>query len=507
MEKSEKLETLPQYFLGDTDPKKVDKILKIRNQDKIEEFRHNIYNLTEKQIKEVIKTKETEIKPVYKIGTLKDYQTVGVAFMTETKTNFLGDEVGLGKTVQVAGTINTYRKEKPDLKYLFLTEKTSVKEIRNKLIQFTGTYVECLPSATKKDVEEYQERLEKGEHYSVVGGHSLLKNQVFLTLAYKYGFDYIIIDESSNLFKNTKNIAYQNAKQLFNLIPKRTLLSATPLELGAVEFFTQLKLMDNSFLPSLSNCIKDFCVQKPGAFGIMQVVGYKNEEVFRNKIALKYLARTRVELGASYENNTPKIVVVPMSKEQKHLIRKTSLYQMVYDCPSEVDTKIEFNEETTPKVKYLLDEINKLDKEQVLVYCRYINVGYKIKDYLNSKGIKTDLINGTVSDIEERNKILENFKKGEFQVLLTSVQRGLDIGYVNHTILYSIDSNPQKMVQFEGRMTREFDIENKNLTMLVCKGKEEKYIEEILKERLKASEEFTDQRGESMVKTLIKNIE
>ena len=38
--------------------------------------------------------------------------------MTETKTNFLGDEVGLGKTVQVAGTINEYKKERPELRPL-----------------------------------------------------------------------------------------------------------------------------------------------------------------------------------------------------------------------------------------------------------------------------------------------------------------------------------------------------------------------------------------------------
>ena len=63
--------------------------------------------------------------------------------------------------------------------------------------------------------------------------------------------------------------------------------------------------------------------------------------------------------------------------------------------------------------------------------------------------------------------------------------------------MYTIDPNPQKMVQFEGRMTRDFDVMYKSLYFLVSMGKEKKFMEETLKMRVEASESFVNV-GKSM---------
>ena len=63
--------------------------------------------------------------------------------------------------------------------------------------------------------------------------------------------------------------------------------------------------------------------------------------------------------------------------------------------------------------------------------------------------------------------------------------------------MYTIDPNPQKMVQFEGRMTRDFNVMYKSLYLLVSMGKEKKFVEETLKLRVDAAEDFAIQ-GKSM---------
>ena len=46
------------------------------------------------------------------------------------------------------------------------------------------------------------------------------------------------------------------------------------------------------------------------------------------------------------------------------------------------------------------------------------------------------------------------------------------------------------MVQFEGRMTRQRDIVNKHVYLLVSEGKELKALQEVVKDRAKASDLF-----------------
>ena len=51
------------------------------------------------------------------VGTLRDYQTVGAAFLYRSPRSMLGDAAGIGKTPQICGMINAVRRnaENPDL--------------------------------------------------------------------------------------------------------------------------------------------------------------------------------------------------------------------------------------------------------------------------------------------------------------------------------------------------------------------------------------------------------
>lgn len=497
-----------KYYKGSLTEEQAEELLKIQSEEKDERYRKVIKNLTEEEVKEVIEEAEKYEKEKGSLegyigkqyereGELRDYQTKGVAFMYASGSAILGDEVGLGKTVQIAGLCNVLKREEEGFRYIFLTEKSNVGQIRSKLVQFSGEYVGLLENGEEKTVRQYVERNKEKKNYSVVGCHSLLTSSVFLSYILEKPYDLIVVDESSVL-KNVTSTLYKSAKGVLRKHKRVIELNATPLEQELREFYNQLNLLEEGYMPSLSEFERDYCKKTRGTFGGYVVSGYKNGEVFKEAVKLRYLARTREELGARYEGNKYEMVVVPLSKEQKELMKRTSLYQMVTDYPKGVDKRIECTRETTPKLEMLMRIIERGGKEErYIIYSNYIESQEVIKRELEKEGYSVVILNGQ-KKAKERTEIIEDYNKGKYNIIVTNVKKGVDLKNCNVCILYTIDPNPQKMVQVEGRITRGFDIKEKKLYLLVSEGREKKFVEKVLGTRVSASQEFT-KSGKSMV--------
>ena len=151
--------------------------------------------------------------------------------------------------------------------------------------------------------------------------------------------------------------------------------------------------------------------------------------------------------------------------------------------------------------------LSKIDvsSEKALVYCRFVDCQLKLKELLEEHGYRVAVLNGTTK-VKEKNQILEKFLSNGYDILITNIQKGLDLNNCNNCIMYTIDPNPQKMVQFEGRMTRDFNVMYKSLYLLVSMGKEKKFVEETLKLRVDASDAFVTQ-GKSMTVSALKERE
>ena len=70
------------------------------------------------------------------------------------------------------------------------------------------------------------------------------------------------------------------------------------------------------------------------------------------------------------------------------------------------------------------------------------------------------------------------------------MQKALNFGNCNHCVFYSYDSNPNKMVQFEGRMTRTYNIVDKHVILLISKGQELSNFKNMIADRAQASDVF-----------------
>ena len=101
-----------------------------------------------KRIRDIIREKNIDYTQY--IGKLRDYQTIGTAFMYYSNRSILGDGVGLGKTVEVSALIN-YLKSKGEMtRFLMAVENSALSQTTYELIRFTGLNIVALPSEAVK---------------------------------------------------------------------------------------------------------------------------------------------------------------------------------------------------------------------------------------------------------------------------------------------------------------------------------------------------------------------
>lgn len=509
------------YYQGSLSDENAQAILNlIQNTSVVTDLKHQITDLPYHEIKNLIELYDREemangfVKegtfPVDKskyIGTLRDEQTIGVAFMYLNGSCLLGDEVGLGKTVQVAGFVNVvkqqYAAQGKHFSILFLSEKTSVEQIRAKLIQFTGEYVGLLPSGEQAVMQKFADSREAGSNYSVVATHAALDSNVFMESVAKHPFDVLVIDETA-ILRNKSTSTYYNAKALGSLFKYRIALNATPVEITSLDLYNQLDFVDPTLLPTKTEFEATFCKKQAFNMHKSEIVGYKNEDIFRKAISLRYLARTRADLGGVYEQNEYKIVVAPLSDAQKRLMKKTSLHQLCADYPTGVSMRVPFSIETCGKVKILLDLLQECNAKEssALVYCKYKDCQLALKEILTQAGYSVAIINGEISG-KKRNQIIDEASSGLYDVVLTNIFRAYDLPNFMNCIFYTIDPNPQNMVQFEGRITRDIDVIGKKVYLIFTEGVEMDVLRK-LQARISASRAFTT-TGRSLVTDAIVN--
>lgn len=504
-----------------TDCTKLDRVIALSdNNGVVSDLKNIIYDIPEFDVDSILEGVDPESleRP---LGELRDYQTIGVSFMYMSKYCLLGDSVGIGKTVQVAGLINllssVYAREGKQFRYMVLTEKNIVNQFRRELVRFTGEYVEEI-SGQKKPAMDFVQRYPSFECPSVVGPISTLNQPViqeYLLAAEKedaYPFDMLVIDESAVL-GNTKTATYKNASAIRKNVDYCIILNATAFESSLEQMYSQIAFVDPSFLPTKTEFQKRYCILKRNPYANYGVPTgqYKNQGEFRSLVRYRYFARSRKSLGAKMEGCSATAHIVPRSPEQRYMLTRTAMPHMVYDNPVEFDNSLVFGAEVAPKAGALRDALlGKLDIEgnwgdarTVLVYCLYVETQEMLADYLRKEGIAVEVMNGD-TPMDERKSRISGFKNGDYRVLITNVMKGLNFGMTNHIVVYTTPGNVNRLVQFEGRALREFDIKNKHLLVLMTDGPEEKRFNTILADRAKASDSFAGSDFSLILSLLLK---
>lgn len=504
-------------YLGQMEPKIASYILDIRGRESIPNLKHMIFDFPaelvlrsieeEKSIRDIVRDEQLDYKKY--LGELKDYQTLGTAFMYMSPRSVIGDGVGLGKTAEASALINYLHQTKQLKRFLMAVETSALGQTQCELMRFTGLRVVALPSEAYK-LNRLIKKIDWTKVDGIVIKHSALRSDVlskWLSLNINPDgtcrlFDTFFLDESS-VIKNltTKTAIY--TKNICDICPRVHFMNATVFETNIMDIYNQMDMMNPALLPKKWRIEKEFCTfgrssywtkenGKPKMNFRRDLTGYKNQAVFKERLKLVYFGRSKSDIGMDMPH-VHKVYEVEPSNEQSMALQKGYRYMEVLNCPSLIpDLHLETNRKTVPKLDRLC---NLLETDfadcKVMVYCFHNEAQQAIADECRKLGRNPVILNGQSKD-QERWEIQTKFNKGEYDVIITNIMKSLNLFGGDVCIFYSNSMTPSKMFQVAGRIDRNVDDKIKTYILLIYSGTDEyKHFMEVTKQRTRDARDLT----------------
>lgn len=503
-------------YMGKMTVEQCNKILSIKEKEITPELLHTIfvfpYDLilesleTGKSIRSIVK--EKGIDWTQYIGKLRPYQTVGCEFLLNTTRSMIGDSVGLGKTAQIAATLNVLKQEGKLTRFIMAVETSALMQTRIEMMKFTGLNVLALPSEGPK----LKKMIEKTD-WSMVDGviikHCTIKSNPFNAwLASSLDanrkskmFNVFILDESS-VIKNDTTQMYNYCENISNAMERTYMMNATAFEKHILDIYYQFNIMDTQLLPEVAFIKKTFCTwarnsywktektpgQGRGYRRVQQYTwdlsGYKNQSVFKESLKYVYFGRSLKDVGMDIDH-IYKIYTVQPNPLQTQLISGGFHSNEVLNCPSLLNgvteagyKELKFDRASNPKLDRLCELAEtELDGVSFMVYCYHIDAQYKIKAELEAIGRKCVIINGEDPKGKDKDMIklerMQKFNSGEYDVIITNLQKSLNLPGADAMILYSNTATVGRLEQIRGRIDRHVDDRVRTYIMLLYEGTSE----------------------------------
>lgn len=496
-------------------------ILAVRESKVVESLKRKIFNFSPELVMQSLKegrsiryiVNRDNIDYTQYIGELRDYQTVGTAFMYLSPRSMIGDGVGLGKTAEISALINILREKKEMNRFLIAVETSALGQTQAELMKFTGLNVITLPSEApklRKAIKEIDWKYVDG----IVIKHSTLKSSVlsqWIALNVENDkcriFDTFFLDESS-LIKNNKTKVYEYVENICKLCNRVHLMNATTFETCIMDIYYQIDMMDSQVLPCKSNIEKEFCKYKPKIYWRKNEVGeaerkrtfdragYKNQEVFKNSLKLCYFGRCKKDIGMDMPH-IYKVYEVEPTNDQSVALSKGYRYNEVLNCPENIpELNLENNRKNNPKLDRLCELVeNDFAGQQIMVYCFHVNAQEALKRELEASGRKCVILNGQDKSKDKdinRVKTIADFNSGKYDVIITNIKKSLNLNAGDVCIFYEYSSTPASMEQIRGRIDRNTDDRIKTFVLLLYKGTDEyNLFVDTVKQRAKDGRDLT----------------
>lgn len=486
-------------YLGGMSEPQAELIMQTRGSKSIPNLKNMLFNFPIELIEQSIEEKQS-IRNIIKrdnidytqyIAELRDYQTVGTAFMYLSPRSILADGCGLGKTAEVAGLINWLKYKGEMTRFLIAVENSAVGQTQAELFRFTGLYVVVMPS------EGYKiKKVIKNTDWTKVDGiiikHSTLRSDPFSKwLALNINqeglcniFDTFFLDESS-VIKNDTTKMYSYTKNICQIVKRVHFMNATTFETNILDIYNQMDMMDQTLLPKKWRIEQNYCTYARTSYWTKENGkakmnwrrernGYKNQSEFKESLKLVYFGRCKKDIGMDLPH-IYKVYEVEPTNAMSLALEKGYRYNELLNCPSLIhDAGIPMDRKNVPKLNRLCELIeNDFSQEQVMVYCFHLEAQQKIADELTKIGRKPVILNGSITDSDERYRIQQAFNNGEYDVIITNIKKSLNLYGGDVCIFYSMETNIAKMEQIRARIDRNVDDKIKTFIMLLYKGTDE----------------------------------
>lgn len=505
-------------YLGDMSEPQAELIMQTRESKVIPNLKNMLFDFPidliqqsideQQSIRNIIK--RDKIDYTQYVAQLRDYQTVGTAFMYLSPRSIIADGCGLGKTAEVAALINWLKYKGEMSRFLIAVETSAIGQTQAELMRFTGLYVVAMPSEATK-IRKVIEKTDWTKVDGIVIKHSTLRSDPFSKwLALNINeegmcsiFDTFFLDESS-VIKNDTTKMYSYTKNICQIVKRVHFMNATTFETNILDIYNQMDMMDQALLPKKWRIEQEFCTYARTSYWTKENGkakmnwrrernGYKNQAAFKESLKLVYFGRCKKDIGMDLPH-IYKVYEVEPTNAMSLGLEKGYRYSELLNCPSLIpDCGIPMDRKNVPKLDRLCELIeNDFSQESVMVYCFHLAAQQTIADELAKIGRKPVILNGSITDATERYRIQQAFNNGEYDVIITNIKKSLNLYGGDVCIFYSMETNPSKSFQIASRIDRNVDDKLKTFVMLLYKGTDEyRFFTTTVKQRAKDARDLT----------------
>lgn len=506
-------------YTGKLTAQQCDKILSIKQKTHTPELDHSIFVFPYEMIIQSLETgksirticKEENIDWTQYIATLRPYQTVGTEFLLNSYRAMIGDSVGLGKTAEIAATLNILKQQGLLTRFIIAVETSALMQTQIELMKFTGMRIITMPSESPK-LKKVIDNTDWSKVDGIVIKHCTIKSNPFnIWLAQNLDlqtrksklFNVFILDESS-IIKNQETQMYQYCVNISNMMNRTYMMNATAFEKHILDIYYQFNILDEQLLPKESFIKKNFCTYARKSFWKTQktpgvgcgykrvqqytfdLAGYKNQNIFKESLKYVYFGRSLKDVGMNVDH-VYKIYTVQPTPTQTQLISAGFHSNEVLNCPTILDNEqlqkadykpLPLDRKNNPKLDRLCELAEtELDGISFMVYCFHIAAQYKIKEELEKIGRKVVIINGEDPkgkdrDMERLDR-MQKFNSGVYDVIITNMQKSLNLYGAEAMVLYSNTATVGRLEQIRGRIDRHVDDKVRTYIMLLYEGTSE----------------------------------
>lgn len=398
----------------------------------------------------------------------------------------LGDEVGLGKTIEAGLIIHQQLQTGRAGRVLILVPENLqyqwLVEMRRRF-NLNAALFDLERCAALKESDETQNPFET-EQIVLMSLELLVDHPDLADAAQAASWDLLVVDEAHHLewTPEAPSEAYELVALLAIKIPGVLLLTATPEHLGVASHFARLRILDPARYHNLDVFIEEeraFASVAAAAEDILseQPLAKTTQDILHEKLpaalcenlntpegrkaALTALL-DRHGVGRVLFRNTreaiggfPERQCLPQALPAPADVVRETLAQALYPEMHTVDDDWCLQD---ARVHWLTELLKKLKREKILLICRSSPVALALEEYLRMKqGIRTSVFHEGMS-LLERDRAAAYFSDADYgaQILLCSEigSEGRNFQFAHHLVLFDLPPDPELLEQRIGRLDR-----------------------------------------------------
>ena len=397
----------------------------------------------------------------------------------------LGDEVGLGKTIE-AGLIIHHQLQTGRARRILILVPENLQyqwlvEMRRRF-NMNAALFDLERCAALKESDESENPFET-EQIVLMALELLVDHPDLADFVGSASWDLLVVDEAHHLewAQDDPSESYELVELLAEKIPCVLLLTATPEHLGVASHFARLRLLDPARYHDLEQFIAEeeaFASVAIAADALMcgKAIDDVTLEVLEEKLPADLLSNLDTEEGrqaaltALLDRHGVGRVLFRNTREAIGGFPERRCLPAPLPAPENAATnelrialypEMHGDEdwcEGDARVEWLITLLKSLKREKVLLICRSSPVALALEDHLRLKeGIRTSVFHEAMS-LLERDRAAAYFADEDYgaQILICSEigSEGRNFQFAHHLVLFDLPADPELLEQRIGRLDR-----------------------------------------------------